>query len=79
MYSLSPGLTAMLANERIADLGRERAAFRLPRPSFDRLRWLRNATGWALVEVGLRLVISRRSPDNRGVVSRQRTLVRAAR
>jgi hypothetical protein len=79
MYSLNPGLTEMLANERIADLGRDRAAIRPSRPSFDRLRWLKNAAGWALVEVGLRLVVSRRSHDNRPVVSRPPTLVRAAR
>jgi hypothetical protein len=76
MYSLNPGLSEMLANGRIADLNRDGAGLRLSRPSFGRLRSVRNATGWALVEVGLRLAVPRRSHDGRRAIVRQHTAVR---
>ncbi len=78
MYSLNPGLSEMLANERIGDLRRDGAGLRPSRPGFGRLRTLRNATGWALVEVGLRLAVPRRVRDDRRVAARRRPTVRVA-
>jgi hypothetical protein len=79
MYSLNPGLTEALANERIADLRRHGAGSRQSTPSFGRLRTLKKATGWALVEVGLRLALPRRSLDGRRGVARPDTTVGVAR
>jgi hypothetical protein len=78
MYSLSPGLSEMLANERIADLSRDRAALRPSRPSFGRLRTFRIVTGWTLVAVGLRLAVPRRNRDDCRDAARRYTTVRVA-
>jgi hypothetical protein len=78
MYSLNPALTEMLANERQADLRRQTAGPRRPSPPSGRVRSLRKATGWALVELGLRLAVPRRSREGRRVVARQHTAVQVA-
>lgn len=78
MYSFNPGLSEMLAKERMADLRSQGAGSRQSSPSFGRLRSLRKATGWALVEVGLHLAVPRRKVDAGRVGARQRATVRVA-
>jgi hypothetical protein len=59
MYSINPGLAGPLVNDRVAELRRSaagRAARGAPRSGS-----LRRKAGWALVSLGLRLVLPRRS------------------
>jgi hypothetical protein len=77
MYSLNPAMTEMLTDERIADLRRPKG-LRQSRPSFGSLRSLKKATGWALVEMGLRLAVPRRTLRGRRAVARRRAAVRVA-
>ena len=61
MYSFNPAMAEMLTNERVAELkGQGMACARHPH-QLHRLRSLRHRTGWALVEIGLRLALPRRS------------------
>jgi hypothetical protein len=60
VYSLNPALTEMLATERAAELSRQAAHPLRPGAASRRSASFRTATGWALVEIGLRLVVSRR-------------------
>ncbi len=60
MYSLNPALTEMLANQRAAELSRQAAHPLRPGPGSRRSGSFRTATGWALIEIGLRLAVPRR-------------------
>ena len=66
MYSLNPTMTEMLTNQRVDEIGRHAAQCRRARlsresvSSRERLGSARKATGWALVEIGLRLAVPRR-------------------
>ena len=62
MYSLNPALTEMLAKQRAAELSRQSRHSDRPRPTTGRLGSFKKATGWALVEIGLRLAVPRRGP-----------------
>jgi hypothetical protein len=72
VYSLNPTMTEMLTNQRVDEIGRQAAQCRLARlsrgraPSRERLGSARKATGWALVEIGLRLAVPRRRPTEGG-------------
>lgn len=67
MYSLNPTMTEMLANQRVDEMSRRVAQCRRARlsrgsaSSRGRLHSVRKAAGWALVEIGLRLAVPRRS------------------
>ena len=70
MYSLNPTMTEMLTKQRVSELSRQTVLSRPRRPAegerakrerLYRLRSARKATGWALVELGLRLAVPRRS------------------
>jgi hypothetical protein len=61
VYSLNPAVTEMLTTDRLAEIHRQAAQCRRPRPASGRAGSLRRATGWALVEVGLRLAVPRRT------------------
>jgi hypothetical protein len=81
VYSLNPALTEMLTTDRQAEIQRQatqrqatrRQAMqrRRPRPSSGRVRSLRKATGWALVEIGLRLAVPRRTSIARTGIARR--------
>jgi hypothetical protein len=60
MFSINPGLAGPLVNERLAELRRSVAAS-APRAVRPRRTSLRTRAGWALVSLGLRLVLPRRS------------------
>jgi hypothetical protein len=60
MYSMNPGLAGPLVNDHLAELRRS-AAGRATRAGGPRRGWLRRKAGWALVGLGLRLVLRRRS------------------
>jgi hypothetical protein len=67
MYSINPGLAGPLVDEHVAELRRSaacttagRAAVRAAQGA-PRGGWLRRKAGWALVSLGLRLVMPRRS------------------
>jgi len=60
MLSINPGLAGPLVNERLAELRRS-AACSAPRAVRARRASLRNRAGWALVSLGLRLVLPHRS------------------
>ena len=72
MYSLNPTMTEMLTNQRVDEMGRRAAQCRRARlsrgsaSSKGRLGAARKATGWALVEIGLRLAVPRRRPAGGG-------------
>ena len=70
MYSLNPTMTEMLTKQRVSELSSQIALSRprglvegerAKRERLYRLRSVRKATGWALVELGLRLAVPRRS------------------
>ncbi len=61
MYPINPGLAGPLTQERVSELRRQAAARRRQAPTSLRLRRLRNATGLALVTVGLRIAVPRSS------------------
>ena len=70
MYSLSPTMTEMLTKQRVSELSSQTALSRPRGPAegerakrerLYRLRSVRKATGWALVDLGLRLAVPRRS------------------
>jgi hypothetical protein len=59
VYSLNPALTEMVAKQRAAELSRQSRHSDRPRPTMGRLGSFKKATGWALVEIGLRLALPR--------------------
>jgi hypothetical protein len=97
VYSLNPTVTEMLTKQRVDDISRHTARCRRHQPSGAGLasggelprarkpRSVRRATGWALVEIGLRLAVPRRTlvtggsalPGQRG--ARRNAAVRVAR
>jgi hypothetical protein len=77
VYSLNPGLTEMLTKERLAELSRRGGHGQRARSGFRTLRSFRNAAGWALVEIGLRLAVPRRGTAPRRSVVRRRSAVRS--
>jgi hypothetical protein len=69
VYSLNPTMTEMLTKQRVSELSSQIALSRrsglaegerAKRERLFRLRSVRKATGWALVELGLRLAVPRR-------------------
>jgi hypothetical protein len=69
VYSLNPTMTEMLAKQRLSELSGQMAPSwrrrlaegeRRKRERLYRLRSVQKATGWALVEIGLRLAVPRR-------------------
>jgi hypothetical protein len=88
MYSINPGLLAALTEDRAAELRRCAGSARdrqepARRPAGDgaelRRSALRRAAGWALVSLGLRLVLPRRSVLPASSTPAQRAALRAAR
>lgn len=65
MYSLNPWMTENLTNDRVAELNRHAAQSKRRRSSGARRPSIRHATGWALVELGLRIAVRRRGADVR--------------
>jgi hypothetical protein len=64
MNSINPGLAGLLVNEHLAELRRSAArgtAARAARTRCARRGSLRHKAGWALVSLGLRLVLQRSS------------------
>ena len=70
MYSLNPTMTEMLTQQRVSELSSQIALSRrsgraerelAKKERLYRLHSLQKATGWALVELGLRLALPRRS------------------
>ena len=69
MYSLNPTMTEMLTKQRVSELSSQMSVSRRRLPAgqelpetatLPRLRSVRKAAGWALVEIGLRLAVPRR-------------------
>jgi hypothetical protein len=60
MYSINPGLAGPLVADRLAELRRPGAGS-APRAGGARRGSLRQKAGWALVSLGLRLVLQRSS------------------
>jgi hypothetical protein len=70
VYSLSPTMTEMLTKQRVSELSSQIALSRqrglvegepAKGERLHRLRSVQKATGWALVELGLRLAVPRRT------------------
>jgi hypothetical protein len=72
MYSINPGLTAALTDDRLAELKRSAARCRAGQGRPAR-RSMKRATGWFLVTLGLRLALPRRcEPARRSVIGAAR-------
>jgi hypothetical protein len=61
VYSLNPAVTEMLTTDRLVEIQRQTAQRRQARPVPRGRPSFRKAAGWALVEIGLRLAVPRRT------------------